>query len=173
LSRPCSSADRPAAGRDGGSAAICRDVFDARLLQSLRNAYQRSHVLDVVASDLLDRQRLAESAVLLVVASCLKAIQISCVREPTPGGHFFVGSARARQHQASAAGRAANRAHAGGVLTRLAEVIDVQATTGHDQLEPALRIGEHANILQGISINNEQISKRSRRHDAHLPFEAQ
>src|SRR5712692_722824 len=64
LSRPCSSADQPDARRDGGSAAICRDVFNARLLQSLRNACQHSHVLDVVANDLLDGQRLAASAVL-------------------------------------------------------------------------------------------------------------
>jgi hypothetical protein len=75
-----------------------------RLLQSLRNACQRSHILDVVASDLLDGQRLAESAVLLVVQSHLKAIQISHAREPTPGGHFFEGSARDRQHQASLEG---------------------------------------------------------------------
>src|SRR5216684_7737343 len=56
------------------------------LLQSLRNAYRRRHVLDVVASDLLDGQRLAESTLLLVVPSRFKAVRISRVREPTPGG---------------------------------------------------------------------------------------
>jgi hypothetical protein len=53
------------------------------------------------------------AALLLVVQSHLKAIQISRVREPTPGGHFFDGSAPDRQQQASAAGGAADRAHAG------------------------------------------------------------
>ena len=55
----------------------------------------------------------------------------------------------------------------------LSEVIDEQATTGHDQLEPVLGIGEDANILQGVTINNEQIGRRSRRYDAHLPLQTQ
>ena len=63
--------------------------------------------------------------------------------------------------------------YAGGVLARLPEVIDRHPTTGHDQLEPALWVGEDGNILQGVSINHEQIGRGSRRHDAHLPFEAQ
>ena len=63
--------------------------------------------------------------------------------------------------------------HAGGVLTRLPEVIDAQAATGHDQLEPALRIGEDSNILQWISLDDEQICIGSRRHHAHLPLHPQ
>ena len=53
------------------------------------------------------------------------------------------------------------------------EVIDRHPTTGHDQLEPALRIGEDANILQWVTINNQQIGIGSRGHHAYLSFEAQ
>ena len=52
-------------------------------------------------------------------------------------------------------------------------MINARTTTGHDQLEPALRIGEDANILQWVTLNNEQICKGSRSHDAHLYLHAQ
>ena len=63
--------------------------------------------------------------------------------------------------------------HVGGQQAGLREVIDVQAATRHDQLEPALRIGEDANILQRVSIDDEQIGVGSRRHHAHLSLHAQ
>ncbi len=56
---------------------------------------------------------------------------------------------------------------------RLPEVVDAQATPRHDQLEPTLRIGEDGNVLQGISLDDEQIRIRSRRHDAHLSLHPQ
>ena len=56
---------------------------------------------------------------------------------------------------------------------RLSEVIDEQATTGHDQLEPALGIGEDTNILQGVAVDDEQIGRGPRHHHAHLPLHAQ
>lgn len=54
-----------------------------------------------------------------------------------------------------------------GERARLHEVIDEQATTRHDQLEPPLWIGEDANILQWVTINDEQIGRGSRSHDAY------
>jgi hypothetical protein len=43
--------------------------------------------------------------------------------------------------------------HAGSA--RLPDVIDYHLTTRHDQLEPPLRIGKDANILQWISLDDE------------------
>ncbi len=42
-----------------------------------------------------------------------------------------------------------------GESARLPEVIDSYLTTGHDQLEPALGIGEDANVLQWVSLDDE------------------
>ena len=59
--------------------------------------------------------------------------------------------------------------HTGREQVRLHEVIDRQATTRHDKLEPTLRIGEDANILQWISLDDEQIGIGSRSHHAYPP----
>ncbi len=50
---------------------------------------------------------------------------------------------------------------------RLPDVIDYQLTTRHDQLEPTLRIGEDANILQWISFDDEQIGRGSWSYNAY------
>ena len=55
--------------------------------------------------------------------------------------------------------------HAGKLRGRLPDVIDYHLTTRHDKLEPTLRIGEDANILQWISLDDEQIGRGSRSYD--------
>jgi hypothetical protein len=63
--------------------------------------------------------------------------------------------------------------HAGRLRARLPEVIDSHLTSRHDQLEPALWIGEDADILQRVPIDHKQIGVSSRCHHAHLPFHPQ
>ena len=55
----------------------------------------------------------------------------------------------------------------------LHEVIDAQATTRHDQLEPALGIGEDGKVVQGITFDDEQIGRGTRSHRAHLSLHPQ
>ena len=57
--------------------------------------------------------------------------------------------------------------HAGRERARLADVVDDQLTTRHDQLEPTLRISENANILQWISLDDEQICRGARSYHAY------
>lgn len=67
-------------------------------------------------------------------------------------------------------GQAANWVEA---LYQTSEAIDAQATTRHDQLEPALGIGEDSKVLQRISLDDEQIGKSSGSHHAHLSLHPQ
>jgi hypothetical protein len=57
--------------------------------------------------------------------------------------------------------------YAGRERARLGEVVDYQVASRHDQLEPPLRIGESANILQWISLDDEQICVSSRGYHAY------
>lgn len=63
--------------------------------------------------------------------------------------------------------------HVGIQRMRLPQVVDTQAATRHHQLEPTLRIGENSNVLQGISIDDEEICRGSRSHHADLSLHAQ
>jgi hypothetical protein len=122
--------------------------------------------------------------VLLAHSVCLSSLVLVASHGGAPcTGYLAHPFEKSRQYRAASACPCCRQAsahngkdlmeNAGVARARLDDVIDAQATTRHDQLEPMLRIGEDGNVLQGISLDDEQIGRGSRSHHAHLSLHPQ